>query len=442
VASIVSALPDPSAPGAPVTVMVEVTAAVAGNLVTPTGAVSVSATTGESCNIAALDGSGMGSCDIVFNAVGLRDIAANYSGDGSFNGALSANEPHEVTNLPPEATTTTILSSVPSPSVVGQNYQVNVEVVGALGNTPCGTVLLTQLPDGSSCNAALNPGASPGTAVGSCSLAAPNAITKAISAVYQPGSCNFNGSQAPLFTHPVNRANTITTITGQSPNPSSVGQPVLVSFAVSVAAPGAGTPTGTVTVTDGIDVCQANLPATSCQLSFKTAGTRNLTVSYGGDPDFNGSAATAIQQVGSGGTGADLTLRKFNDLCVLPGGTRVAYQIEISNLGPEAVTAARVTDTVPAGLSNASWTCSAGAGASCAASGNGNIDQLVNLASGASLTFVLAADVQNTPEIVVSNTAAIAAPAGVVDPQPGNNSSTDVDPIGVYCDSMEAPLGD
>lgn len=442
VASILSALPDPSAPGSPVTVMVEVAPAVAGNVLTPTGAVSVSATTGESCNIGALDGSGMGSCDLVFNTVGLRDISATYAGDASFNGAVSALEPHEVTNLPPEATTTTIVSSVPSPSVVGQNYLVNVQVVGALGNTPCGEVLLTQLPDGLSCNAVLGAGPTAGTAVGSCSQAAPSAITKAITGSYQPGACNFDPSAAPLFTHPVNRASTITTITGQSPNPSNVGQPVTVSFAVAVAAPGAGTPTGSVTVSDGIDVCQATLPATSCQLSFKTEGTRNLSVSYGGDPDFNASATAGTQQVGGTGSGADLTLRKFNDLCTLPGGTRVAYQIEVSNLGPEAVSGARVTDTLPAGLSNASWTCSAGTGASCAASGNGSIDQLVSLASGASLRFVLSADVQLAPELLVSNTASITAPSGVIDPVLGNNSSTDSDHIGVYCDSMEAPLSD
>lgn len=439
--TITSALPDPSTPGAPVSVLVEIAAAVAGNALIPTGSVNVSATTGESCVIPSLDGSGMGSCNIVFNAVGLRDIAASYSGDGSFNGAISANEPHEVTNLPPEATITSILSSMPSPSVVGQSYQVNAQVVGGLGNTPCGTVVLTQLPDGSSCNAALTPAAT-GTATGSCSLAAPNAITKAITGEYQPGACNFDPSSAPLFTHPVNRASTSTTITGQNPNPSNVGQPVTVSFAVAVAAPGAGTPTGTVTVTDGIDVCQATLPATSCQLSFKTQGTRNLTVSYGGDPDFNGSTSAGTQQVGAGGTGADLTLRKFNDRCVLPGGTRVSYRIEVGNLGPEAVTGARVTDTLPAGLSNASWTCNADAGASCAPNGNGNIDQLVNLASGASLSFTFSADVQIAPEIVVSNTATIAAPTGVTDPVAANNSSTDSDPIGVYCDGMEAPLSD
>ncbi len=442
VSTILSALPDPSAPGDPVTVMVEVTPAVMGNVLIPSGSVTVSANTGENCSIASLDGSGMGSCAIVFNTVGLRDITATYAGDGSFNGAVSVVEPHEVTNLPPEATTTTILSTVPSPSVVGQTYQVNVQVVGALGNTPCGVVLLRQLPDASSCNAVLAAGATSGIAVGSCLLAAPNAITKAITGSYQPAGCNFAASSAPLFTHPVNRASTTTTITGQSPNPSNVGQPVLVSFAVAVAAPGAGTPTGTVTVTDGIDVCQATLPATSCQLSFKTQGTRNLIVNYGGDPDFNGSATAGTQQVGTGGTGADLALRKFNDRCVLPGGTRISYQIAVSNLGPEAVTGARVTDTLPAGLTNASWTCSAGTGASCAAGGNGNIDQLVNLASGASLTFVLSADVQIAPEIVVNNTATITAPAGIFDPQQGNNTSTDSDPIGVFCSGMEAPLSD
>ncbi len=437
---ITAATPDPSAVSTPVNVQVLVQPAVAGNILTPAGSVTVNANTGESCVVAAIDGSGMGACDITLNTVGPVNLTATYAGNTEFLGSASAVEPHTVVLGPPEDTTTTIVAATPEPSVVGQPYQVDVQVAGDLGGTPCGTVTITQLPNSDSCMATLAAGVTPGTAVGSCSLTAPNAITKALIADYVPGACNFAGSQSPLATHGVIRAQTSTAIVAQNPNPSGVGQTVTVQFAVTVQAPGAGTPTGIVTVTDGIDVCQATLPVNSCQISFKTAGNRSLSVSYAGDADFNASSATGTQQVLSGG--ADLSIRKRNDRCVLPGGNRVAYRIEVSNLGPEAVTNARVTDSIPAGLSNASWTCTASGGASCTASGSGGIDTLVNLPTGGGLVFSFSADVQRAPEITVNNTASVATPAGVSDPVPGNNSSTDSDPIGIYCDGLEDPFSD
>ena len=66
-----------------------------------------------------------------------------------------------------------------------------------------------------------------------------------------------------------------TTITGQTPNPSSVGQAVAVTFTVTGSG---GTPTGNVTVSDGVgDSCTGTVAAGSCSLSFATAGTKTLT---------------------------------------------------------------------------------------------------------------------------------------------------------------------
>src|SRR5207247_11457051 len=45
--------------------------------------------------------------------------------------------------------------------------------------------------------------------------------------------------------------NTTTTITSDTPAPSVVGQPYTVTWTVTVARPGSGTPTGTVSVNDG-----------------------------------------------------------------------------------------------------------------------------------------------------------------------------------------------
>ena len=56
----------------------------------------------------------------------------------------------------------------------------------------------------------------------------------------------------------VNKASTTTTIVSDLPDPTVVGQPYTVTYSVSVTAPGAGTPTGTVTVSDGSSELQWN----------------------------------------------------------------------------------------------------------------------------------------------------------------------------------------
>jgi len=42
-------------------------------------------------------------------------------------------------------------------------------------------------------------------------------------------------------------------------------------------------PSGKVVVTDGYSICDINLPAVSCDLTFNTPGAKNITASYGGD---------------------------------------------------------------------------------------------------------------------------------------------------------------
>jgi hypothetical protein len=92
--------------------------------------------------------------------------------------------------------------------------------------------------------------------------------------------------------------NTVTTITADSPAPSGLGQPVVVSFTVASVAPAVGTPTGTVTVTDGSGAtCSATLPTGSCSLVPSSAGTVTLTATYSGDALFLTSSGTRVHTV-------------------------------------------------------------------------------------------------------------------------------------------------
>jgi PKD repeat protein len=104
-------------------------------------------------------------------------------------------------------------------------------------------------------------------------------------------------------THPVSvtaapppPANTTTTITADTPDPSDPGQPFSVSFTVAAAN---GTPTGTVTVTDGVESCTGDLAggSGSCSLALSTSGERTLTATYEGNASFNGSTDTEAHTV-------------------------------------------------------------------------------------------------------------------------------------------------
>jgi hypothetical protein len=93
----------------------------------------------------------------------------------------------------------------------------------------------------------------------------------------------------------VARADTTTAITADPTDPSVVGQPVTISYTVTVDAPGSGTPTGNVTVTDGVDSCTGSVSAGSCVITFSAAGAKAVTATYEGDANYNASPASAAE---------------------------------------------------------------------------------------------------------------------------------------------------
>ena len=183
-----------------------------------------------------------------------------------------------VTPTPTRGPTTTTLSSSPNPSVYGQSVTCTAQV-SASGGTPTGSVTFydgtTNLGTGALSGGSANLATS-GLAVGS----------HAITAVYS-GDSNFSASTSPLVTQVVNKASTTTTILSALPNPALLGQTVTLVFQVLPVAPGAGTPTGTVTVSDGAGAtCSASVAAGSCGIAFTLAGAHTMTATYAGDGNF------------------------------------------------------------------------------------------------------------------------------------------------------------
>ena len=176
---------------------------------------------------------------------------------------------------------TTITSDDPDPSVVGQAIVVSYTVTSADG-TPTGNMTVSDGVD--SCTATV--------AAGTCTLTPTTAGAKTLTATYS-GDANFSSSSGTA-SHVV-KSDSIMTITSDDPDPSVVGQAIVVSYTVTSAD---GTPTGNVTVSDGVDSCTATVAAGTCTLTPTTAGAKTLTATYAGDANFNvSSSAGALHMV-------------------------------------------------------------------------------------------------------------------------------------------------
>src|SRR5439155_25865878 len=108
-------------------------------------------------------------------------------------------------------------------------------------------------------------------------------------------NADFNPSTSPPTTQVVNKAATAVAV-ASSPNPSAFGQAVTVTGTVSAAAPGAGTPTGTLQFKDGGSNLGAAVPLTNgvatATVSTLTPGPHTITADYSGDTNFTLSTGT------------------------------------------------------------------------------------------------------------------------------------------------------
>lgn len=111
-------------------------------------------------------------------------------------------------------------------------------------------------------------------------------------------SCTFKdnagNTKDVLGTYTVNKADTSVSITNRSATSSQSGQGVTVSYGLSVVAPGGGTPTGNVTISDGVDSCTGTVAAGSCTINITTVGDRTLTASYAGETRYKSSTSVGM----------------------------------------------------------------------------------------------------------------------------------------------------
>ncbi len=267
---------------------------------TPTGDVVFTAD-GVTLDTVPLNSQGQATVSTSELTVGSHIIVANYEGDSDFTGNSAT-----LTQTVSRGSTTTTLSSSANPSVYGQQitFTATVSAVAPASGTPTGTVTFT---DGST-----KLGTVDLDSAGKAEWTTSTPLTVGphdITATYN-GDTDFTTSSATL-TQTVNQNGTTTTLTS-SANPSVYGQSVTLTATVSAGSSDAGTPTGTVTFTDGgttlgtVDLnSQDQAPWTTT--TPLTVDAHSITATYNGDTDFTTSSAALTQTVNQDSTTTTLT---------------------------------------------------------------------------------------------------------------------------------------
>jgi hypothetical protein len=292
---ITSNTPNPSIVGLTVTVNFTVTASPPG-IGIPTGTVTVSDGTGDSCT-GSLSG-GVGSCSVPIltpSSPGPKPLTASYPGDSNFNASISPAVSQTVTKA---STTTAITSPIPA-LVVGQPLSISFKVTPPSGDnlTPTGTVTVSD-GAGDSCVATLTSAGGGALATGSCNLTPTTPATKTLTATYS-GDRNFKSSTTSLT------------------NALAVGDfSISVTPATAILKPGTtnsftltltplGGFTGTVSLT-----CSDPHPFTTCTLgsnSVPLVGAVPIKVSVFSDKSPVTVGTTTLTLTGKFGSGNPLT---------------------------------------------------------------------------------------------------------------------------------------
>ena len=227
---------------------------------------------------------------------------------------------------PMVSTTTTMTTPPTSPAVVGQTESVSATVapVSPGTGTPTGTVTFSG-GAGTLCTGTLNE-STPDTASCTYSYSGPLSSPDSVTANYGSDT-NYASSGSTAVPVTVNQAATTTSMpsadNGGSPaNPAVVGEPLTLSSTVTVNAPGSGTPTGSVSFSDGgaTPLCTGTLSGGSdtatCTYTPATANSGDsITANYGGDTNDTSSTSPALTEVvDAAPTTTDLTINPTTPL--------------------------------------------------------------------------------------------------------------------------------
>ncbi len=346
------------------------------------------------------------------------------------------------------ASTTTVTPSVAS-SVFGQSVTFTTTVTPNTPLAPTGTVTFT---DGA---ATLCSAVTLTSGQATCTNAALAIATHSIAASYT-GDTNFTSSSnstSPL-SFGVSKASSSVGVTS-SANPSVPGQAVTFTATVTAAAPGAGTPTGSVTFNDGTTGICTGVAVTSgqatCPASSLAMGQHSITAVYIGDSDFLGNTSPSYSQtVSLTPTTTKITVNTPNP-SVVGQPVSVSFTVAVSSPGTGTIPGTdtvTVTDSTGANCTAtvATGTCSlapkAAASDTLTATFSGDVDFASSASTGVNQTVTPAATTtaitSTSPSapalgqpLTISYTVTANSPSGGT--IPGSDTVTVTDGTGATC---------
>ena len=129
------------------------------------------------------------------------------------------------------------------------------------------------------------------------------------------------------------------------------------------------------------------------------------------------------------GCDTDLEVTKTDGLSSYTRGANTIYTIVVKNNGPLDVEKSTVSDPIPIGVYDFSWTAVffGSANNTSGASGSGAISDTIDLSVGDSIVYTVTASVSGTKYGDLINTVSITTPIGTPDSDSTNNIATDID---------------
>ena len=269
-----------------------------GNVVTTgTGSGDVVAVSGASCTAPALAAAGGVA---TFTGCTLPTAAGSYAvsaTDAARPGLAPAGTTVQVV---PGPAASVAFRTPPADVTVGQAFALTVVVEDAYGNQVTSgagssddlSVAGTSL----SCAGGTSATAAGGSAeLTGCSLGAPPSVTLTAADTSTGGDALVPGTAAVAV-----QAATTATVVGATQDPGTIGSPVTYAATVTVAAPGGGTPDGTVAFEDAgapVPGCTAQ-PLTGgvaqCTVTYEILGSHAVTAAYAGAAGYHASTLTAL----------------------------------------------------------------------------------------------------------------------------------------------------
>jgi hypothetical protein len=352
--------------------------------------------------------------------LGTDSITATYNGDNNFFGGTSGT----VTVVVSTSSTTTTLQSSLNPSKLGQSVSFTATVSGNGTTSITGNVTFTDQTAGQTLGSVtLVPATSPSAIFTTSTL---TIGTHHIVASYS-GDSNFNGSSGSLD-QSVGKADTNISIT--LPGTVMFGQTASFTATVNPDS-GSAAPTGTATfsVNGGAGT---SVPLNGGKAIFTTstlpAGPDTITVTYGGDSNFNGSSNFAVQKVDKANSSTTLISSQnpsglgqsvtFTATVSSPGGTptgMVNFSVDSGTAVSEPLSGGVATFST-ATLGTGNHTITATYLGDTNFNGSGPVSLTQNVKQGSTGTTLAASPNPSTPGQAVTFTATVTVVSGTGTP--------------------------